>query len=275
MFLSDLNVDMLKECANGLEEKNIIDIGSGWGSTVWKELLAGCKTTAYDISYQLKQTNKNFDKYVSQRVPKEIFNENLIKITGDILNIREEHPEILGSFDLVNSQNLIHFFGPSNCLKFANIVYDLLKPGGKAFISAESYQQYKNDDTTCLEVYNYNKQSGSKFPGQIYYESFFNNPAKCFRNNSGELFVIDPYYEDTTAFTKIGVDNKFDLETLEYVFKNAGFEVQESFYLAFTGKEGITLRKNDNHPFDKFAGIIVTKSLETSGEITEYTEHEL
>lgn len=142
MFLNDLTVSMLKECAKGTKkglEKNIIDIGSGWGATVWKELISGCKSTAYDVSYKIDYTSKNFNKYVSDRVPDEISKEKLTKISGDILNIREDHPELIGTYDLVNAQNMIHFFSPKNSLKFAEIVYDLLKPGGKAFVSAESY----------------------------------------------------------------------------------------------------------------------------------------
>jgi cyclopropane fatty-acyl-phospholipid synthase-like methyltransferase len=274
-FLTDLTVSLLKECADDFKkgvEKRIIDIGSGWGATVWKELLAGCNTTAYDISYKLKSTSRNFDKYVSECVPSEIIKTKLTKIEGDIFNIYEEHPELLGSFDLINAQNLIHFFSPSNCLKFANIAYDLLKPKGKAFISAESYQQYKKDDPSCLEVYRYNKDAGNKFPAQIYYKSVLGSPAQCFKNNSKELFEIDPYYNKTNPYVTVGVDHRFDLETLEHIFESAGFEVQESFYLGFQTNGGVSGVKINDHPFAKFAGIIVTKPAELADEIIVLSE---
>lgn len=274
LFLTDLTVSLLKECADGFEkgvEKSIIDIGSGWGATVWKELLAGCTTTVYDISYKLKSTSRNFDEYVSGRVPSEIFETKLTKITGNILNIHEDHPELFGSFDLINAQNLLHFFSPSNCLKFANIAYDLLKSGGKAFISVESYQQYKKDDPSCLQIYRYNKQSGNKFPGQIYYKSVSGEPVKCLKNNSEELFEVDSYYNISTSL-KVGVDHKFDLATLEYIFKTAGFEVQESFYLAFQSKGGVCGIKIEDHAVAKFAGIIITKPIELIENTIEYSE---
>ena len=266
LFLSSFTISMLQDCALGIEnhaEKRILDIGSALGANAWKELLAGCRVTAYDISYQLEQTSKVFDQYVSKRTSEDLFENKLEKISGNILNVRTDHPELLGKLDLINAQNVIHFFSPKSCMSFGNIVYDLLKPGGKAFISAEAYQTLKADPT-CLDLYYANKQSGNKFPGNMYYENTLGKKvATCFAKDEQTLFDMEISYKKE-KHKQTGLDHKFDIETLKYIFTEAHLEMEDAYYMVFDGdsEHSVNLVKYIDHPFAKFVGIAVTKPLD-------------
>lgn len=262
LFLSEQILSLLKECANSKKsgvEKSIIEIGSGWGATVWKEIYAGCKSTAYDISFKTKYTSANFDNYVSSHLPENLYKNKLTKISGDILKVHYEYPELLGTYDLVNAQNVIHFMGPRTSMKFAQIIYDLLKPGGKAFVSAESYHLWRKEDPSCIKIYNANKESSNKFSGHIKYAGEIFGASKCKKSDAKDIFDQDPYYNISEDYSFRALDHKFDIESLEYIFQEAGFKIQESHYMAFTSAQGVTLRYMEDHPFDKFVGTILEK----------------
>lgn len=267
LFLNELTVSALNECSKGKKagkEKTLLDIGSGWGAAVWKEIYSGCKVTAYDISFKTKYTNKNFDKYVSSHLSKHLYENKLTKISGDILKVAEEHPELYGTFDIINCQNVIHFMSPKNTLEFAKIVYNLLKPGGKAFISAESHHLWAKDSDSCAKIYNANKQKGNKFSGHIEYKKEVSGLIKCIKNKGNKLFDKDPYTETDYGRLTGGLDHRFDKDSFDYIFTEAGFSITKNSYMVFVNNPGVSLRFNDDHPYDKFIGAILEKPVGTA-----------
>jgi hypothetical protein len=264
-FLTDVAVKAIEECSRGIangKEKTLIDLGSGSGGTVWKELLAGCKTHAFDWAYGSDSVvSKNFDFILNTVVPANIIKEKLTKTNGNILTIQADHPELQNSFDIVTAQNILHYFNPNDCLKFAETVGWLLKPGGSAFITANAY----HTDISCANFYNDNKKAGLKFPGFIsHYKTKINDQiiTECLSgdekhdSDDGEVFLDNGETQSSWQITH----HSFDLDTLRYIFQDTDLFVRDAYYMGNSQKGGISYIKTEENISGKqidFAVIIL------------------
>jgi 2-polyprenyl-3-methyl-5-hydroxy-6-metoxy-1,4-benzoquinol methylase len=129
---------LLKELFDSYQKNHkleLFEIGASSGRFAWKALLTGANVTINDLyANQLDKAHE----FVEDNLP-EYYNVNLNSIKGDILDIFNIAPSSKNKFDFVYSQNLIHFFNPIECKSFAKIVWDLLKPGGKAYITSQTF----------------------------------------------------------------------------------------------------------------------------------------
>lgn len=128
----------LKELFDSYQKSHnveVFEIGASSGRFAWKTLLTGANVTINDIyANQLDKAHE----FVEDNLPK-YYNSNLHSIKGDILDIFNIAPDVKNKFDFVYSQNVIHFLNPVECKSFTKIVWDLLKPGGKAYITSQTF----------------------------------------------------------------------------------------------------------------------------------------
>lgn len=120
------------------DQKELLDLGSGIGMTVWKGLLSGLNVTAVDFAYNEDYALSNLKDYVKSRVPEEIYKKNLVISKANLLDLVEENPIFLEKFDLINIQNVLHFYSLPLINDIVNVLYSLLKPSGRLVITAES-----------------------------------------------------------------------------------------------------------------------------------------
>lgn len=209
------------------EAANMIELGASNGRVAWKALLTGTKVVANDLySNQIKEAHA----FIKTNIPHK--HDNFSSIVGDLFDILKNAPEHKNHFDFVYSQNVIHFFNPSQCETFAHVVWDLLKPGGKAYITAQTFatitslaqseqgdipQQYMEkyrEHKMILSHIVKNMEEHKPFPAFIKLVHDKNNKLKSVTTPVniepvfGNLKISHYLTEDTftTLFSKIGFD---------------------------------------------------------------------
>jgi len=113
---------------------NVIDLGGSDGRFSWKALLTGSKVVLNDL---YKNQIEKARKFISKHMPNNI--KNFDSVAGNLFTILEDSPRYKNHFNFVYAQNVAHFFNPAQCEKFAILIWDLLTPGGKAFITTQTF----------------------------------------------------------------------------------------------------------------------------------------
>ncbi len=261
--LSIANLEALKICYENKDAK-FLDLGSGWGSITWKALLAGCKVTAVDISFDNKKFKTGFIKNIESIVPKDVYTQNLETVSSPVVGLLNTYPEYEGEFDVVHSARVLHFHVPKYFGDFANTVYQLLKPAGKAVIITDSTPAaVKGLASYCYEYYQNHKEYGSIAPGYMDVYKVETkvklgnlNMGGCYTRRDDkslldlesfpphkyELLKDSPLYNPEVGKV-VGKDAilhsyllaSFDIDSLTQIFINEDFVVLDSYY--FGGKD--------------------------------------
>jgi hypothetical protein len=248
IFYEELQVALSLNHDNELTE--ILDIGAGMGMTVWKELLSGAKVTALDLVYKNPEAKKTFEDFVLARVSDNIFNEKLTILNTDIFHAliegANDHKE---KYDLINIQNVIHFYCPKEIEIIINGIYDALKPRGMAVVTTNSLYLRKMYLTQeCLKIYEDAINEKSSFPGyvsiamkqkiksdgHIYFDSEkICEKIKLADYNDTCSFKQKKYVEDGYLYLN-EVWNDFDAHSLQKLFNREKFNIISTSYYGLT-----------------------------------------
>lgn len=232
----------LKELFDSYQKNHdveVFEIGASSGRFAWKELLTGAKVTINDLyANQLDKAHA----FVKDNLPQDYSN-NLDSIKGDIFNIFNIAPDTKNKFDFVYSQNVIHFFNPIECKSFTKIVWDLLKPGGKSYITSQTFAvsvplfgAYENllnskqkleskDQKVILKKILTNMRDNIDFPSfiQMQYDSKTN--LVSVENPKHSEKVIKLTTKQTNAVTK--TSHYMTESTLKKLFVEQGFDIKD------------------------------------------------
>ena len=254
--LSVAHIEALKYCYEN-KDANFLDLGSGWGSITWKALLAGCKVYAADISFDNNIFKNGFNKNIQSMVPNNLYGNNLKTISSSALNLLKIHPEYKGMFDIVHSSKVLHCRVPKYFGDFSETISKLLKPSGKAVITADSVNAFlKFSESNCIDAYNTHKSTGSIAPGYILIDKLERSNTEklyeaCYTYHDPNILLsleempphkYEPYstheqhdYEVEIMFGKDLIVHSyilptFEIEGLNKIFNISNFEILDSYY---------------------------------------------
>ncbi len=109
-----------------------------------------------------------------------------------------------GSIDAILAQRVLHYLSPDEMDKGLKIMHDLLKDGGKVYVTVDSPYNKKMD--SFIKEFELRKSGQERYPGSV-----------------------------KTKSTK-DIKNYMDLDILVRAFKDAGFAIEEEFYLNNSSK---------------------------------------
>lgn len=124
------------------DKKDIItlEVGSAHGFVSWKVPLAfenGGTHYANELSdIVLNESFNNMVPNIFEGLHQKKLMRSIRTISGNCLEILDEHPELENKVDVIYVQNVEHFFNPVQHQKFLKLIARLLVPGGYAFLSA-------------------------------------------------------------------------------------------------------------------------------------------
>lgn len=145
----------------------VADIGAGFGNMTWKFLSAGGQVDAFEIqkpsAEELARRIKGINPY--------FWGEDAI---DDILQVIPENalttlrnPEFKEKYDFIWVSQVLHFLTPDEVQQLNHIFTEVLKPGGKVFLEANTLNSFRMyDDYSILQTAFENaKQERLAFPG--------------------------------------------------------------------------------------------------------------
>ena len=178
-----------------------LDIGACYGATTIPVLRARGKVIANDIeSSHVDVLIENTHVHLR---------ENLKTHCGAFPNDFEEFEE--GSFYAILASHVLHFLDLPDLYKGLEVIYKLLHDDGRVF--ALSFSPFTNRTRDFIEIYQRRKELGDQFPGFI-------RDCNLLNMNRDDLPQINPLI------------HYMDLETFGRIFKEAGFKIEESSYVA-------------------------------------------
>lgn len=273
-FLKDVS-----ETYQNKHETEVIELGASTGIVAWKALLTGANVTLNDIQ------NNVLDKagvFIKNYLPTE-YSDHLTIIQGSALTLLELNPENRNKFDFVYSQNLIHFFIPDDCNKFARIIWDLLKQNGKAYITAQTIignnafaqmdctkivakykQSCENQRITFTHLFKSMFDTNNKFPSFIKTTFLENGNIESISRATPSEQSLKKQSTTTTHFM-------FE-EPLKKIFQDYGFRINNITCGDIDGKPTIcimdALKNNDMGALFKAhsISIVAEKIVEISGQ---------
>lgn len=138
------------------------------------------------------------------------------------------------NFDAILVNKVLHFFTPEAIDSFVSWLYKGVKPGGAVYVLTIS--PYYHGHEELLENYSKKKRDGVRFPGYVA-EYRKSQPADGYREKARP---------DHLLF--------MELETLQKLFLEHGFEIVEEFSLSI-----VDLHQPEWGPGDDMVGIIAKK----------------
>lgn len=242
--------------AHGHDPK-VLEIGASTGRVVYKTLLAGGEVVANDIH---KPDLETLTKFVHENM--DDLSQRLTIDHGDVLTITSRHHEFVEKFDFIYAQNVMHVFRPTDVSKFISVVYDLLKPGGTAYITVSHvYGVISN------QYQGYLKQlENAPQKHQIIYDMLqlkLDDLHTIYSDEGNYFFKPHPQagFEQAEPDDEIGDDkalNFFSSEMLKDLFVKSGFLVEDLFCMTGFGLK--------SKCYDDMSAITLPKSEEFSSE---------
>jgi SAM-dependent methyltransferase len=174
-------------------ESKVLEIGAGFGFVSQKALEKGATVYVNDL-------DKRHLEIFKASVP-EKHNAQVILAPGKFPNTFKIKA---GSLDAILAQRVLHFLSPEEMDKGLKIMYDLLKDGGKVYVTIDS--PYSKTWESFIPEYEMRKSGEERYPG---------------------LFKIKGV---KTA------QNLMDLDVAVKRFKEAGFTIEDELYLNNSSK---------------------------------------
>ena len=261
---SGIEVPFLIDCYSPQDTvpKKVFETPCADGKVVWKATMAGAEVTANELS--LKEFEL-LDKALKARVPSRV--NTVTKLPGSCFDVLPTNPHLRGTFDLFFSKNLLHFFNDLQLTEFAQLTNDLLKEGGRAYITANTVKS----DGIVYELFLQGKQESVALPGFLITtledillndRSIVSNIVKALPGESGQSMsrkvisrsaiseenlssLVSQNPQLMLEAMKGGKFEKFvyeqpvmfaDTESLATVFEKVGLKTLEAFYLNEDGK---------------------------------------
>ena len=189
-------IDFASTC-NGIS----LDIGACYGATVIPVLQAGGKVVANDIE------SSHLD-VLMQNTPPDL-RKNLKTHCGSFPHDFKEFEE--GSIHAILASHILHFLDLPDLYKGLELIHKLLHDDGKVF--ALSFSPFTNRTRDFIAIYRKRKELGDQFPGFI-------RDCNLLNMNRDDLPQINPLI------------HYMDLDTFERIFREAGFKIEKSSYVA-------------------------------------------
>lgn len=143
---------------------------------------------------------------------------NLIVDCGDCFSFAERHPGLVGKVDAIYIQNFEHFLSPKKHQNLLNVIFDLLAPGGKAFLSALTFSFGLNEKHLGFAPYQENKKLGIVYPSYLLEVTKTNTTKKNIFGNFYDVIYTDVKKIDQDLDLPIGYINK--IEGLSHKYDN-------------------------------------------------------
>ncbi|AIF81445.1 hypothetical protein I862_04425 [endosymbiont of Acanthamoeba sp. UWC8] len=215
--------------------------------TVWRELLSGANVVAADIAYKEMSARLAFETYVSNKVPQDVLQNRLTVLDDDIFSLNKIDGLYQEAFDIVNIQNIIHFYCSKDIKLMIDGIYNLLKPNGIAVVTANSlYLRKMYMDEKCAEIYKKATEANNAFPGYIKVSMqsamekhiYFNSTKNCHKIEDMQddnlcSFKQELFAKDGNAYLT-EVWNDFDIQSLSQLFANDRFDIISASYYSLT-----------------------------------------
>lgn len=224
-------------------EPKVLDIGAGAGMTVWRELLSGAEVVATDIAYKDAASRAKFETYINNRLEKDIFQKRLDVIAEDIFNSEAFLEHYKSRFDLVNMQNVLHFYCPKDIKLMIDNIYQLLKSNGVAVITTNSlYLRQMYIGQECYEKYYEAINSKKMFPGylkvsmtaprdkNIYFDSNKSCEIIQYTESDDLCGFKQTMFEENNSLHLTEVWSDFDVYSLSQLFDKDKFDILSSSY---------------------------------------------
>ncbi len=187
-IINDLDEVSSKFLDDLTPESKVLEIGAGFGYVSQKALEKGATVYVNDL-------DKRHLEIFKASVPAK-YEEQVILAPGKFpANFKIKND----SLDSILAQRVLHYLNPSEMDKGLKIMYDLLRDGGKVYVTVDS--PYNKKMEYFIKEFELRKAGQERYPGSIKTKS----PKD--------------------------IKNFMDLDTTVKVFKEAGFEVYDSFYL--------------------------------------------
>jgi chorismate-pyruvate lyase/SAM-dependent methyltransferase len=206
-------------------QKPVVDIGAAYGVATLPALLRGGKVIAVDISEDHLKTIKNsIDDSLQER----------------LTTIQARFPEFTlpsSSVSAVYLSQVLPFLKGHEIEEGVQKIYDWLTPGGKAFVV--SFTPFISHVRSFIPVYLDRKSNGIRWAGYIDDLSAYCNDPHIFQNLPNTI-------------------NHVDADDLEWVFRKAGFDIEQIRYF---GEEEGELPHGIRMDGRERVGLIATKPL--------------
>lgn len=268
--------DILKKCKmsyelnSGLKLKTL-EFGSGLGFTTWKQVLAGCDVSTNDL--YLDKNEETIDKNCREKAGA-LCNE-ITKYPGDLFQF-EDKTHLNGTFDIISSNCLIHFFGPDTLSRFFKLSYNLLNEKGQLYITANSIGISPNNEK--IEMIK-QKQAGCIMPGIVKYilptstilglnSKMLTGNDHCIKHDQDMSYkyylftdekVIDKPWTTPRSFASNPLTYKYQgyqtMETIIKIAQDNGFHVKFASFMRPAGnireeiKDNLNLNCPENEQF--------------------------
>lgn len=262
--LWQIQLPFLQECAAltvKRSDKIGIELACADGKVIWKALSTGMQMYAVDQSTaELEFLRKKVEARVAEA------SSTLTVLPLSCFDILSQNPQLEGSFHVLYSQNLIHFFSVNQCAAFAELVYRLLAPEGTAYITANTLPKGEKE---TLALYTRSKAERTAFPGHMVHhieKSYVKEKLLCSKVVSVEMAkphetgcyeLVSEEHGVTTKKCFRCVSNVFDTETLTGLFTTFGLELVDQFYMDESGMRRSAAMDEDS----VFVSVILRKRL--------------
>lgn len=174
-----------------------LDVGCAYGFHTAQAIKAGARVVANDLS-------ADHLRIAAGQIP-EALSLNFVACKGAFNRVKL--PE--GAFGVIMASNVMHFMAPSTIEGACRKMFELLAPGGKVLVGAQT--PYVGTLKNFIPVYEQRKCHGEKWPG------FIRDPSLYIPNRS-------PYNH--------GLAHLLEPEILSRAFAEAGFTVDKAEFLA-------------------------------------------
>lgn len=160
----------------------------------------------------------------------------------------EDFPPCYGTFDAVLLDKVLHFSPLEQAREILAWIHNALKDRGRIYVVTAPIQNPIY--AAFVPLYQARKERGEKIPG------FFHN----IRGNLDETVIpknIGQYFPDDLLL--------LDQDTLKILLEEAGFQVEDHFFMTLPQADETTWEQGDPHQYDFLGMIAVKRSLPSIG----------
>lgn len=304
--VNDVQKSCLIEICDLYSAQNIrpstLDSGAGHGLMSRKMIIAGGHVTA--IEQQIPTAQVLQQKVMQAKpflAPTEKVRDVCVLRTGDVCNYNIDIYKT--SYKVTWSGHIIHLFPPDQVMAYVKNLFKITECGGCAFASVHS----GCGEEGLIQYFLERKKAQERFPGFFVMNRIhhYQNDAKrnvdiCTKvervgpfnpapSDMSPTKIVDGFYQDNTEpkydikkplnspitykMKCHSATHVFDPESLSYFFKEAGFEIEDAFFIDNLGKKVHGDLTEKEMVTDKFAvGIIARKPESIEGKITHNPE---
>lgn len=216
-------------------DKEVLEIGAGFNNVPLAALEKGVgHFTANDLSLEHLEI-------LTTRIKESCGVEKLEHLTLWRGKAPEEFPLCQETFDAILLDKVLHFSPLEEAREMLAWIHGALKDQGRIYVVTAPIQNPIY--AAFVPLYQARKERGEKIPG------FFHN----IRGNLDEALIpknIGQHFPDDLLLV--------DQETLQLLLEEAGFEVEEHFFMKLPQSGETTWRPGDSHRYD-FLGMIAVK----------------